>query len=123
MMPSPSLPPLLQRLASALRIAHHIPGRVRLKLDPASGGALASVLGDVTALHRALSGSPGIHSVSVNALALSCTIEYDPGRIPSSAWADVLNGAASPGAETLLRILAAAGLGPDEQKNAGQAPG
>ncbi|HYG85240.1 MAG TPA: cation transporter [Azospirillum sp.] len=103
---------LLQRLTASLRIVHHIPGRVRLKLDATPGPELAAAVGDVKALNRALAGSHGIRLVNVNPLALSCTIEYDPALIPPSAWPDLLAGENSPGAEVLLRIVSAAGIGP-----------
>ena len=103
--------PLPRRLAAALRIAHHIPGRVRLKRDVANGRDLEAMAGHAKALHRALIGLPGIRSVSLNALALSCTIEYDPARIPPSAWPDFLKGEPSLGAEALLRIFNDSGLG------------
>ena len=96
---------LLQRVAASLRIAHHIPGRVRLKLAAEPGPELAAAAGDVTALNRALSGSPAIRSVSLNPLARSCTIEYDPALIPPSAWPDLLAGRSTSGAEALLRIV------------------
>lgn len=101
MPPSPSL----LRLTALLRIAHHIPGRVRLKLDATAGADLAAAAGDIAALNRALSAVPAIRSVSVNRLALSCTIEYDPAAIPPSAWPDLLEGKASAGADTLLRLV------------------
>lgn len=102
-MPSPSL----RRLTALLRIAHHIPGRIRLKLETSAGGELAAAAADIAALNRALSAAPAIRSVSVNHLALSCTITYDPAAIPPSAWTDLLAGTASPGAEALLRLVTA----------------
>ncbi|NYZ13656.1 heavy-metal-associated domain-containing protein [Azospirillum sp. RWY-5-1] len=101
---------LIRRLSASLRIVHHIPGRVRLKLDAAPDAGLAAAAGDVDALRRALGGSPGIRTVSVNPLARSCTIEYDPSVIPPTAWPDLLRGDLSAAAQTLLRIVTA-GLG------------
>ncbi|MCW2248583.1 hypothetical protein M2352_004243 [Azospirillum fermentarium] len=100
----PSSP--LLRLTALLRIAHHIPGRIRLKLEASAGGHLAAAAADIAALNRALTAAPAIRSVSVNPLALSCTIEYDPAAIPPSAWTDLLAGTASPGAAALLRLAA-----------------
>lgn len=102
---------LIRRLSASLRIAHHIPGRVRLKLDASADAGVAAAAGDVESLRRSLSGSPGIRTVSLNPLARSCTIEYDPSVIPPTAWPDLLHGDLSAGAQTLLRIVAA-GLGP-----------
>ncbi len=104
----PSMPDdFLSRLAAALTIAHHIPGRVRLKLDGAAERGLAALADDAKALHRALTGAEGIRSVALNPLARSCTIEYDPTVIPPSAWPDLLRGEASAAAGTLLRIATA----------------
>lgn len=104
----PSMPDeFLNRLAAALTIAHHIPGRVRLKLDGAAERGLVALADDARALHRALTGAEGIRSVALNPLARSCTIEYDPTVIPPSAWPDLLRGEASAAARTLLRIATA----------------
>ncbi|WP_051340265.1 heavy-metal-associated domain-containing protein [Azospirillum halopraeferens] len=101
----------LRRLVAALRIVHHIPGRIRLKLE-AAAGAVPVTAGDAGAFDRALSGLSGIRSVRLNPLARSCTIEYDPALIPPSAWPDLLAGRDTPGAAGLLRLVATAGIGP-----------
>ena len=49
--------------------------------------------------------TPGVRSVQVNLLALSCTVHYDPEVIPEHAWGDFLAGAASEAAAVLERIL------------------
>ncbi|PWC44239.1 hypothetical protein [Azospirillum sp. TSO22-1] len=99
---------LVRRLAASLRIAHHIPGRVRLKLAAEPGPELAAAAGDAAALDRALRGVAGVRSVALNPLARSCTVEYDPTLIPPSAWTDLLAGRTSAGAEALLRSVTAA---------------
>lgn len=92
----------LWRFAGQARIAHHIPGRVRLKLDGPAEGSTADVRRFVDAASRA----SGIRSVSVNPLARSCVVEYDPALIAPSAWQDVVSGTRSPHAERLLLSLA-----------------
>lgn len=80
-------------VSQLLRIAHHIPGRIRLKLkadglsDLSLGAALLQqlewglgVLGQI----------PGIRSVRLNGLARCCVLEYDPALIPQAAWEDLL---------------------------------
>lgn len=84
------------------RIAHHIPGRVRLKLDGAADGSAAQVRGFIDAVGRVA----GIRSVNVNLLARSCVVEYDPAQIEPSAWQDLVDGNRSSPAERLLQALA-----------------
>ena len=85
-----------------VRIVHHLRGRVRLRLDPGAeklrpqpGAAAVPQLQDIR----------GIHSVRVNVLARSCTIEYDPTVIPAEAWSDFLGGTRSAAAGILEDIL------------------
>lgn len=92
----------LWRFARQARIAHHIPGRVRLKLEGKTGGAAA----EVRLLVDAVSKVSGIRSVNVNLLARSCVVEYDPTLIAPSAWQNIVDGTRSPHAEQLLRSLA-----------------
>jgi hypothetical protein len=99
--------PLL-RFARALVIAHHIPGRVRLKLDGPISGELKSLAEDAKRFSAALSTTAGIRTISLNPLAKSCTIEYDPAIIPPSAWAGFLSGATVPGTEILRQTLVSA---------------
>ncbi|EME69040.1 hypothetical protein H261_15305 [Paramagnetospirillum caucaseum] len=92
----------LWRFARQTRIAHHIPGRVRLKLDGQAEGAAAEVRNFIDAASRAA----GIRSINVNPLARSCVVEYDPAQIAPSAWQDIVDGTRSPHAERLLQALA-----------------
>ncbi|MBQ6656495.1 MAG: hypothetical protein IJM64_04340 [Ottowia sp.] len=98
---------LLARFAPHVRIAHHIPGRVRLRLDAAalkeagiSTGALRpkGAWTDDGAL-------PGVRRVSWNLLARSCTIEYDAVRIAPAAWPELLAGRDTPAAAALRALL------------------
>lgn len=97
----------LQRFTGYLRIAHHIPGRIRLKLEVDLDPDQIGAIGDAKRFGRALDGIPGVRSVKLNLLARSCTVEYDPATIPAAAWADLLGGVRSSAAETLLGILIA----------------
>lgn len=94
-------PAALLRLAAQLRIAHHIPGRVRLKLNVAGGADLSEIIRAARSLGGSFSQAPGIRSVNVNPAALSCVVEYDPARIPPSAWEDLVRGAPSAVADLL----------------------
>lgn len=96
----------LRRFATLLRIAHHIPGRVRLKLGTAADADLAEAVQLAKRFGRSITDAPGIRSVSVNLLARSCTVEYDPARIPPAAWEDLVRGAPSPVADLLTQAAA-----------------
>ncbi|MDR3220804.1 MAG: heavy-metal-associated domain-containing protein [Candidatus Accumulibacter sp.] len=99
----------LQQLSSRVEIAHHVPGRIRLRLLPGDLPPLdapaESLAAQARALKDALADTPGIRSIRVNALARSCTIEYDPRTIPFQAWPDFLGNAPSEAAAVLRRII------------------
>jgi hypothetical protein len=98
----------LLRHTGSLRIAHHIPGRIRLKLLPDMDVQGPEAVATATRLSSALHQTPGIRSVSLNPLARSCTVEYDPSVIPAEAWSDFLKGIQTPAATILLDALTAA---------------
>ena len=89
---------------SGVRIAHHIRGRIRLKLEtyPADLALPGKHTHKLQAVAKRI---PGFHSVRINLLALSCAVEYDPAVIPDQAWRDFLTGTDSPAAATLEQIL------------------
>ena len=78
-----------------ITIAHHIPGRIRLKFN-ASQASLNGV--DLPHLKKAFEAMDGIKSLKINLLARSMVIEYDKNRLPSDAIADFLNVAQTPAA-------------------------
>jgi len=94
-----------QRFTRHLRIAHHIPGRIRLKLEADLDDKQLDAIGDARRFGKVLEDVPGIRSVKVNLLARSCTLEYDAKVIPSAAWSDFLEGVRSPASETLFGIV------------------
>lgn len=89
-----------------LRIAHQIPGRVRLKLDIAALAHPALREGVDTQLKTAFGMMPGVHDIQFNLLARSCIVEYDNASIPDTAWPDLLNGLHTAAAKVLLGLLA-----------------
>lgn len=89
-----------------LRIAHQIPGRVRLKLDIAALALPALREGADTHLKQAFGTMPGVRDIQFNLLARSCIVEYDSASIPDAAWPDLLNGRHTPAATILLDLLA-----------------
>lgn len=94
----------LESLVARLRIAHHVPGRVRFKLD--EGAGLSGALAEAQAFLKSLDSVEGIAAIKLNVLARSCTVEYDPSHIPPAAWGDLIGGAASPEADRLAGVLA-----------------
>lgn len=96
--------PLL-RFVRALTIAHHIPGRIRLRLAAPLGADLMTQAAEAKRFGQSLGAMPGIRAISLNPLAKSCTIEYDTHIIPVSAWDGLLSGQDAPGTEILLQTL------------------
>lgn len=84
---------------ACVRIAHHIRGRIRLKLE--------TVLPDkqTRQFQAILDRIPGVHSVRVNLPARSCVVEYDPTVIADHAWSDFLAGTDSAEATLLEQSL------------------
>lgn len=104
----PSVDILLSRVISTLSIAHHIPGRIRLKLTGTLDVSVTTLANDVQGFAQAARQTPGIRSISVNPLARSCTVEYDVTQIPPAAWVDLLSGNHAPAADQLRHALLAA---------------
>lgn len=105
---APSRPPqLLEQLASYVRIAHQIPGRVRLKFDMGAlnNAGLASLVKQGSVSTPFFTQIHGVHRIDWNLLARSCTIEYDSNLIPDTAWRDLLAGDNSDAARTLYGLL------------------
>lgn len=63
----------ISRLLKKVQVAHHIPGRIRLKLN----GQLSSSAPEPTSdIQSRLSALPSVTDIRVNALARSATITY-----------------------------------------------
>lgn len=98
-------PPRLIDIVSRLRIAHHIPGRIRLALNAAASAGAVKSVAEAQGLMNAFATRPGIRRVNLNVMARSCTVEYDATRIPPAAWEHVIAGVDSPEAGALVAIL------------------
>ena len=77
-------------LRNHIQIAHHIPGRIRLRLVP-------TIVDAVNGLDRGLLRLPfseleGIRSARINALALSAIIEYDTKTLAPDWWETAFEG-------------------------------
>lgn len=68
-------------LVPHLEIAHHIPGRIRLKLLVSGLAAIQTM--DIEALVLSI---PGVLGMRVNAAARSVVIDYNHERIPQDFW-------------------------------------
>ena len=99
----------LQQFSTCIEIAHHIPGRIRMRLLldelPALDTPAESLVARARDFKDTLENIPGIRSIRVNALARSCTIEYDHRTIPFQAWPDFLSGVCSDASAVLGRII------------------
>jgi hypothetical protein len=108
---TPDIVKKLQQFSSCLEIVHHVPGRIRLRLLldglPSPDAHAESLIAKARAFKDTLDDIPGIRSIRVNALARSCTIEYDHRDIPFQAWPDFLGCVPSEAAAVLQRILSA----------------
>ena len=68
-------------LARYLEIAHHVPGRIRLRILPAGFSKVRGL--DITGI---VLGIPGVISMRTNAAARSVIIEYNQRRLPFELW-------------------------------------
>lgn len=106
-MPETAAPALL-RFAQQLQIAHHIPGRIRLKLSGPLSSEMIALADEAKRFRKVLAGIGSIRSISLNPVARSCVVDYDPQAIAPSAWSGLVSGATTPESETLRRHLLSA---------------
>lgn len=66
-------------LSTQVSVAHTVPGRLRLKLNPPQSGHRLAAAG------AALAGVPGVQGVRTSTSAWSLVVEYDPARVGSAA--------------------------------------
>ena len=92
----------------AIEIAHHIRGRIRLRLVDDGGALPEEAAGLVRAVQSVLERAPGVRSIRVNRLARCCAVEYDAGVLPPGAWGDFFAGADTAEARVLRDVLRAA---------------
>lgn len=92
----------------AIEIAHHIRGRIRLRLVDDGGALPEKAAGLVRAVQSVLERAPGVRSIRVNRLARCCAVEYDAGVLPPGAWGDFFAGTDSADARVLRDVLHAA---------------
>jgi hypothetical protein len=107
-MTTPDLTPFLS-LRRHLKIAHHIPGRIRLRV----GADVVKDLGkvDPRVFDRILGAIDGIEDVRINPAAGSVVVRYSTSRIQASWWETLVKGEDGK-AITLLRRLLEGQLAP-----------
>lgn len=71
----------LLKIAPHAKIAHHVPGRIRLKISVEGIKALNGTLNAEDPIRI-----PGILSTRINTFARSIIIDYDPERIHYELW-------------------------------------
>ena len=74
----------LLKVAAHVKIAHHIPGRVRLKISLPGLTTAQEVDWD-----NMVGSIPGVLSLRINPFALSAIIEYDEDQLPYDLWEDI----------------------------------
>ncbi len=99
----------LHYFSSCVEIAHHIPGRIRLRLIldnlSLSDESVQALIMRFQNFKEVLNNIPGVHSIRINAIARSCTIEYDHKIIPFQAWVDFFNDIDSEAGSVLNKIF------------------
>lgn len=97
--PLPDFGPFLG-LRRYVSIAHHVPGRIRLKLSLAALAKLPEA--DLAPFLDLLKRIRGIGLTRINRPALSVVVEYDPNVITPSTWSRLLQGDADEVTEILV---------------------
>ena len=78
-------------LRSCVKIAHHIPGRLRLRV---SLGAIKKAVDlDMKSVEAMLQKLPGVRDVRLNKIAGTAVISYDAKMTKPDYWAFLLEGA------------------------------
>ena len=93
---------LLVKLRNFVGIAHHMPGRIRLRLDARSVREVKKV--NSNTIDTVLGAMPGITDFRINTKAGSIVINYDINEIEPSWWRVLLEGKEAE-AKTLLNEL------------------
>ncbi len=84
-----------------LHIAHHVPGRIRVKASWSGAHKLGTV--DEKEMTTIIDSIPGILDYRVNKKALSVIIEYDGHILPFSLWEQVASVGQFPGKREQVR--------------------
>jgi len=91
------------QLREHIKIAHHVPGRIRVRLMLSALKQLGDI--DPTILESLQFEAEGIKDIRVNRTAGSATISYDPQIIPQASWETIINGEPEIAKQTLLKLI------------------
>ena len=91
------------QLRDHIKIAHHVPGRIRVRLMLSALKQFPDV--DPTILESLQSEAEGIKDIRVNRAAGSAAISYDPQIIPQASWETIINGEPEIAKKTLLKLI------------------
>ncbi|ACK51824.1 conserved hypothetical protein [Methylocella silvestris BL2] len=83
----PDLAPILDQ-RRFLTIAHHVPGRIRIKFDMTALARLPNI--DPAPFADLIKRIRGVKTMRINAAALTLVVDYDCAEIPSPIWARLL---------------------------------
>lgn len=87
-------------------VAHHIPGRIRLRFETLP--LLRAFDGRVDEVRRCFEGVRGVTGFSVNHAARSAVITYDPAVLAPQRWETLLRGAPEQLADLIPRLVVGA---------------
>ncbi len=91
-------------LRKHLKIVHHIPGRVRLRVGATLFKELEGV--DSSLFDQVLGEIEGIHDVRINPAAASVVINYSPTKLQPDWWNTLIDGEEGKAADMLHRLIA-----------------
>ena len=98
----PDLDTLLA-LRGHVHVAHHVPGRIRLRITPTLVKSAWRV--DRDRIEQALRSIRGIGGVRINPAAGSVVVEYVPSRVAPETWDVLLTGDEGEARERLQSLL------------------
>lgn len=113
-MTPPDLDTLLA-LRGHVQIAHHVRGRIRLRIKPTLVRDLGHL--DTERIRKALQSIRGIGAVRLNPAAGSVVVEYAPDRIAPGTWELLLEGEPMEARKRLQTLL-----GPDLERLSSELP-
>lgn len=93
------------RFRHCLHVAHHIPGRIRLRVKAALFRELGDDV-DTKVLDEILKTVEAIKDVRVNAIAGSVVVSYDSDRLKPVWWETLINGEDSKAVALLKQLMA-----------------
>ncbi len=92
----------LQEVTEHILVAHHVPGRIRLKLKSLPSSVNLSGFKHSKQYIQFIESLSGVKSVRPNLLARSCVVEYDKTVLTPSLWESLLQAKAEPEVLALL---------------------